>query len=74
MATKQGTGKHPHKSTAEPYPHHGGGGAKQSAPGAQGGSERQSASGSDVKGREYRDKQGQGHHHTRTSKEERGKR
>ena len=86
MAEQKGTGKHPHKSTEEPYPHHeapstsgkstserGQDQESQSQSGTsrkQGGSESES---SDLKEREYRDEQGNIHHHTRTYEEQHGK-
>ena len=67
---RQGTGKHPHKSTEEPYPHHesdSGGererGSNQSQGGNSGGS---TSSTEDLKQREYRDNKGEVHHHTHT--------
>jgi hypothetical protein len=82
MADQQGTGKHPHKSTEEPYPHHEGrqqGEQREnrSQQQQQGSSERshsgsQSESG-DLKQREYRDEQGNIHYHTRTSQEQQKK-
>jgi hypothetical protein len=106
--SQQGTGKHPHKSSEEPYPptkdsaqggkgqggqsrqqasgssRSEGGGEKrqQASSGSQGGSqgssrsegkgqERQQASGpDDLKQREYRDEQGNIHHHTHTYMEQ----
>jgi hypothetical protein len=98
MADQQGTGKHPRKSTEEPYPHHKGGkeenaggshesgrgkeesGRAQSAAAGAGGSrgsERgrggEESSSSDLKEREYRDAQGNVHHHTHTYEEQHGK-
>jgi hypothetical protein len=86
MAEQQGTGKHPHKSTEEPYPHNeapstsgksaserGKGQQAQSESGGnrqQGGSQSES---DDLKEREYRDEQGNIHHHTRTYMEQHGK-
>lgn len=77
--TDEGTGKHPHKSTEEPYPHHDGksqegaqgqhtAGRKEAGRTAQEGSES-----SDLKEREYRDAQGNVHHHTNTYEEQHGK-
>lgn len=71
MTEQQGTGKHPHKSTEEPYPHHkgeSGSGKQEASHRSDGGSES-----SDLKEREYRDEQGNIHHHTRTAKEEKNK-
>jgi hypothetical protein len=72
MADQKGTGRHPHKDSGEPYPHH-----KQETKETSGrqergreqqGSERQSGSEpDDLKQREYRDSSGNIHHHTRTS-------
>jgi hypothetical protein len=77
MADQKGTGKHPHKSTEEPYPHHeaqGGGKPGGSSQQSRGSSQNESGSeSSDLKEREYRDAQGNIRHHTRTSKEEKNK-
>ncbi|MBV9078832.1 MAG: hypothetical protein JO048_15305 [Methylobacteriaceae bacterium] len=98
---QQGTGKHSHKSAAEPYPHTkdgqeggsargrsrsdqkeerqqeaGGGSGRQqgsSERGArqQGDNAQQGGGGSDdLKSREYRDEQGNVHHHTRAYMEQ----
>lgn len=79
---KQGTGKHPHKSTEEPYPHtkeqgrqggeHAGGRGSHEEAGRSGG-EKSSGGGDDLKSREYRDKDGNIHHHTRTAGKSGGK-
>jgi hypothetical protein len=71
MPEQQGTGKHPHKSTEEPYPHHessASGGKKDSgkSENRQAGSQPQNES-RDLKEREYKDKDGNIHHHTHTS-------
>jgi hypothetical protein len=94
---RQGTGKHGHKDTEEPYPHHqagsqqggGQGGSHESrgqgggGQGGQGGQSRQGGGGQggqsgqgeqeSLKEREYRDKEGNVHHHTRTYEEQHGK-
>ena len=80
---EQGTGKHPHKSSEEPYPHHKGGtdesGRSQHASsGSQHGTQSsrsgdEGSESSDLKEREYRDAQGNVHHHTRTSESQHGK-
>jgi len=78
---QQGTGKHPHKSTEEPYPH-----TKENEGGQQGSEKRSHAGGKpsssqsggggqgggsdDLKQREYRDEQGNIHHHTHTYNEQ----
>jgi hypothetical protein len=82
MADQQGTGKHPHKSAEDPRPHHeaqeshsGGGhqGGSHSGSGKQQQQEHSStrqqggSESSDLKEREYRDKDGNVHHHTHTS-------
>lgn len=78
MANQQGTGKHGHKDTKEPYPHHGkaSGSSHTGASSSHGGhsGETRSHSGdsarsesSDLKSREYRDKDGNIHHHTHTA-------
>ena len=72
--SQQGTGKHPHKDSEEPYPH-----TKQAGEHSSGGSGR--SSGSDessseeesLERREYRDSSGEEHHHTRTYMEQHGK-
>jgi hypothetical protein len=67
---KQGTGKHPHKSTEEPYPHHESGskqgGETQHSKGNQESGRSNQGESSDLKEREYRDSQGNVHHHTHT--------
>lgn len=100
---QQGTGKHSHKSTDEPYHHtkqasgssshsgssHGGsagpqgstGSRQQESGGQQSGSRSHSGSGSsgpsggssDLKSREYKDEQGNVHHHTHTYEQQHGK-
>lgn len=86
MADEKGTGKHPHKSTEEPYPHHGsessgenrGEERRESRSENRGSETRGSSEGGpssetrDLKEREYRDKEGNIHHHTHTSSEMRG--
>ncbi len=76
---KQGTGKHPHKSTEEPYPHHESGRGGQSESGRGGQSETRSGGGKnegssseskDLKEREYGDNKGEIHHHTHTYEEQ----
>ena len=74
---EKGTGKHPHKSTTEPYPHtkqsDGKGqsgqshGTRASAAGESGGSRSEGSESADLKNREYRDKEGNIHHHTHTA-------
>jgi hypothetical protein len=72
---QKGTGKHPHKSTEEPVPHtkddgkKSESGAKASAAGSGASSKSGGNKGedSDLKSREYRDKDGNIHHHTRTA-------
>ena len=66
MADQKGTGKHPHKSSEEPYPHREG---EQHASSEHSSRSGQSESG-DAKQREYRDEQGDVHHHTRTYEEQ----
>lgn len=69
-----GTGKHPHKSSEDPRPHtketeHNSGGGSSS-----GSSKKAEASGSgesgDLKEREYRDADGEVHHHTKSYMEQ----
>lgn len=86
-SNRQGTGRHPHKSTEEPYRHtrenqsssspsgsremHAG---SQSASHSAGSSGSHSGSGSsDLKSREYKDAQGNIHHHTKTFEQQHGK-
>jgi hypothetical protein len=74
---QQGTGKHGHKDTQEPFPHHEG---KSSGDKSHGGEHKEMQhkaagqkesgthkSGDDLKSREYKDAKGNVHHHTRTS-------
>ncbi len=74
---EQGTGKHPHKSSEDPRPHHeapttkGEEHSKSTSSGShsgshesKGGSESES---SDLKSREYKDEKGNIHHHTHTA-------
>jgi hypothetical protein len=86
---QQGTGKHGHKDTQEPYPHHQGGSQQgHERGGSQGGSQQggerggsqsgsQQASGQgeqeSLKRREYTDEKGDVHHHTKTYMEQHGK-
>ncbi|HLI84192.1 MAG TPA: hypothetical protein VKV17_09765 [Bryobacteraceae bacterium] len=69
MDEQKGTGKHPHKSTAEPEPH-----TKQAGAGGKteekSEASEQSSESSDLKNREYRDKQSNIHHHTHTYEEQ----
>lgn len=69
MADQKGTGKHPHKSAEEPYPHtkdSAGGGAKSHSTGGKS-SSRSRASGdkSDLRGREHKDDKGNVHQQSR---------
>jgi hypothetical protein len=75
MADQKGTGKHAHKSTEEPYPYHEGqsSGKQSESSNETRGSSRTGSEASDLKEREYRDAQGNIHHHTRTAKEEQKK-
>ena len=103
QSDRQGVGRHPHKSTEEPYPHikdnegegehrsrsshssQGGGSERsshssrndesgRSSRGSQHGeasrSEHRGSEDADLKEREYRDEQGNVHHHTRTYMEQ----
>jgi len=76
MADEKGTGKHPHKSAEEPYSHqnaeHGkstqGSHSSSGSHSSKGeGSKGKESESSDLKEREYRDEQGNVHHHTRTA-------
>jgi len=84
MAGKQqGTGKHPHKSSEEPWPHgkadqpeksaQSGGKSAQSHAGSKPSGSASSSGSQDLKQREYRDEQGNVRHHTRTYMEQHGK-
>ena len=80
MADEKGTGKHPHKSSEEPYPHHEAersgekretGSRESRESGGSRGSERSSDDESEsLKEREYKDNKGETHHHTRTYEEQ----
>ncbi|MBX6740466.1 MAG: hypothetical protein QJR07_05120 [Acetobacteraceae bacterium] len=86
---QKGTGKHGHKDTQEPRPHHEGqqGGAQHSRQGSEhrsseagrsggehrSGQENRSSGSDSLKEREYRDSQGNIHHHTKTYEEQHGK-
>lgn len=81
MPDQKGTGKHPHKSTEEPYPHtkeSNESGREEESKKSSGGKTKSAGAGggesSDLKEREYRDSEGNIHHHTRTSEVERNKR
>jgi hypothetical protein len=82
--SEQGTGKHPHKDSQEPWHHTEGSGSQNRSESRSSDSrDQQSASGTsqggpasdsqDLKEREYRDNQGNIHHHTSTSKEMQGR-
>jgi hypothetical protein len=73
--SEQGTGKHPHKDTGEPWPYHQRSSSEQgeqsrtqeSSSGEHERSRGGSSESADLSEREYRDEQGNVHHHTRTS-------
>jgi hypothetical protein len=69
---EQGTGRHPHKSSEQPWPHHESGGENQggSQPQRSGSEGEKNSGSSDTQEREYRDKQGKEHHHTHTYEEQ----
>jgi hypothetical protein len=86
---RQGTGRHPHKDSKEPWPHTQGnrqqsqqqgsgrgqqgaerGGRKQQQQQQGGGAQSEQQS---LKSREYRDENGQIHHHTRSYMEQHGR-
>jgi hypothetical protein len=75
---RQGTGRHPHKSTDGPSPNikedRGEGDRSRSSHSLQQGqssrSEHRGSSDTDLKQREYRDEKGEVHHHTRTYMEQ----
>lgn len=71
---EKGTGKHPHKSTEEPYPHREAEGHKteQREGRSEGGREGGGNESNELKEREYRDEKGEIHHHTRTYQEQHG--
>lgn len=73
---RQGTGKHAHKSTEEPF-HHTEDNQQKGSERNERRSQQQSASSgssqSDLKQREYRDQQGNIHHHTKTYEEQHGR-
>ena len=72
---EQGTGKHSHKSADEPFPHtkesvksDGKSESKSSKSASSGGKEAAGSSdSSDLKSRQYKDKDGNIHHHTHTA-------
>ncbi|WP_137388104.1 hypothetical protein [Rhodoligotrophos defluvii] len=67
---RQGTGRHGHKDTQEPWPHR----QDQSQQQAQSERRQDGSDDSSLKAREYRDEQGNVHHHTKTYMEQhRGK-
>jgi hypothetical protein len=73
-----GTGKHGHKDTQEPWPHHDGSGKQASHSGnEQGKTGSSQGAGKESKeslhGREYKDEHGEVHHHTKTYMEQHGK-
>ena len=65
----QGTGKQGHKDTKEAYSHHEASSTRGRREQRQSGQESRSRrrESDDLKSREYRDEQGNIHHHTRTS-------
>ena len=71
---EQGTGKHPHKSAEDPTPHHEASTTKgkdqhasSSSHSSSGKKEESGSDSSDLKSREYKDKDGNIHHHTHTA-------
>lgn len=84
MADQQGTGKHGHKDSQEPWPHtkehEGKGGSEHqggehrstrgSSHGGSSGGQQQGSENADLKQREYRDDKGEVHHHTKTYMED----
>jgi hypothetical protein len=78
MAQKQkSTGKHGHKDTQEPWPHHQQSGdddkSEQRSAQVKSGSRTSGNGDKSLKGREYKDASGNIHHHTRTYQEQHGK-
>ncbi len=77
---QQGTGRHSHKSSEEPYHHtrENQSGSSQHASGSRKDDSGMHASdssggGSDMRSREYKDAQGNVHHHTKTYERQHGK-
>lgn len=84
MTDEKGTGKHSHKNTEEPWPHREGSEGERSesaqehrsasskaevSQNERGQQKSSSSDTQDLKEREYRDAQGNVHHHTHTSQE-----
>jgi hypothetical protein len=68
---QQGTGKHPHKSSEDPRPHTETSEHRGQSHRSEDASGRSDSGGSgDLKGREYRDSDGEVHHHTTTYMEQ----
>jgi hypothetical protein len=77
MPEREGTGKHPHKKTEEPWPHSKEEGAEAQQSGRAGAARARQPEKSEgreeranLKDREYRDEHGNVHHHTRTYMEQ----
>jgi len=72
---QQGTGKHGHKDTEEPYPHHETAKSKGREQGSKGEQSQQGGAehNASLKQREYTDEKGEVHHHTKTYMEQHGK-
>jgi hypothetical protein len=80
MPNQKGTGKHGHRDTQEPYPHskqqgdESRGSHQQHAGESDRGSRQQDASSDEsLRDREYRDEQGNVHHHTKSYMDQHGK-
>jgi hypothetical protein len=74
MAENNQQGKHPHKSGDEAHSKNEQSGSKSGASSQKsGGGSQKGSSNDDLKSREYKDSQGNVHHHTHTAKEQGGK-
>jgi hypothetical protein len=72
---QQGTGKHPHKDTKEPWAHtddNQRGRNEQHASSQSHAGQKPSSESASLKRREYSDEQGQEHHHTKTYMDQHG--
>ena len=63
---QQGTGKHGHKDTEEPYPHHAAPKIRAEAKHSKGTASRKEGDDPSLARREYTDDKGEVHHHTKT--------
>jgi hypothetical protein len=74
---QQGTGKHGHKDSQEPWPHtkdegqqHSRGSEGEQSGGSSKGQGQSGSQNADLKEREYKDEKGEVHHHTKTYMED----